>query len=218
MRIAAARIADHGPIGWKRLRGRRLAIRPCNFMALRTGAFGRRHRRRIRDSTRSCCGHSAKLESHDLVALDQTSNRIRLAIRSQSPSLDTGSISRAFLARALRLSTRLASQTCMTPILRSHSPCVHCGRRTAWTSTWAARCKLLSVAPSFGNDFAYDGSAAVLLLPGDRVYSAQTNICNNGSIPKVRREGIRLTIDEALEVGRAIFGPVSPTVLKRCWR
>jgi hypothetical protein len=70
---------------------------------------------------------------------------------------------------------------------------------------------LESVAPNGAivwYDFAYHGSASASCCPEIAFFCSGEHLQQWLGAQKVGREGIRLTMDEALEVGRAIFGPV----------
>jgi hypothetical protein len=65
-------------------------------------------------------------------------------------------------------------------------------------------------------DFAYDGSAATSCCPAITFFCSVEHRCLWLETQMPKRSGIELTMDEALQVGRAIFGPVllpaSPTI------
>lgn len=83
-----------------------------------------------------------KLQSHDLVALDQTSNRIRLAYPFTESVTGHRSNLTGMSCTRFAPSTRLASQTCMTPIPQSLRHVFIAVRRSArGQRTRAARCK-----------------------------------------------------------------------------
>ncbi|MFT6673825.1 MAG: hypothetical protein ACJAVZ_005327 [Afipia broomeae] len=151
-----------------------------------------------------------KLQSHDLVALDQTSNRIRLAY----PFTDSvtgyrvelnGHVLHALCAiDALGVADMYDADTAIS------SPCVHCGEtiraRTAYKGSAVQSFSPLSAVVWY--DFAYDGRAASSCCLAIAFFCSDGHLQQWLDFQKVRREGIRLTMDQALEVGRAIFGPV----------
>ena len=57
-------------------------------------------------------------------------------------------------------------------------------------------------------DFAYEGSVATSCCPAIAFFCSDEHMRRWLDHQNPRREGISLTMDEALEVGRAIFGPV----------
>jgi len=90
------------------------------------------------------------------------------------------------------------------------SRCHHCGASVR-VETASEGKALRNVTPSGAAvwyDFAYDARAATSCCPAIAFLCSDEHRGHwlNDQMP--RREGIGLTIDEALEVGRAIFGPV----------
>lgn len=90
------------------------------------------------------------------------------------------------------------------------SPCRLCGAAVRVATAAAEGRALRSVAPARAvvwYDFAFSGSAAAPSC------TAIAFFCSNGHLRRwidartPRREGVRLTMDDALEMGRAIFGP-----------
>ena len=57
-------------------------------------------------------------------------------------------------------------------------------------------------------DFAYDGSAATSCCPTIAFFCSDDNLRRWLGENKQRRQGMMLTVNDALEVGRAVFGPV----------
>lgn len=151
-----------------------------------------------------------RLQSHDLVALDQTSNRIRLAypftesVTGHRVELNGHFLYALCAIDALGVADMYDADTAIS------SPCVHCGEairaRTAYKGS--AVQSFFPVSAVVWYDFAYDGSAASSCCQAIAFFCSEEHLQHWLDFQKVRREGIRLTIGEALEVGRAIFGPV----------
>lgn len=57
-------------------------------------------------------------------------------------------------------------------------------------------------------DFAYRGSACASCCPAIAFFCADEHLRRWLEAETPRRQGARLATDEALELGRAIFGPV----------
>lgn len=90
------------------------------------------------------------------------------------------------------------------------SPCRHCGASIHVKTTEEGR-SLQSVVPGEAVvwfDFAYDGSAATSCCPAIAFFCSPEHLRQWHHKQKAQRAGIELTVGEALEVGRAIFGPV----------
>jgi hypothetical protein len=90
------------------------------------------------------------------------------------------------------------------------SQCRHCGRAIRISITEAGRA-LASVDPSGSvvwYDFAYDGRAVTSCCPLIVFFCSDKHLEQWQLTQAGRRTGVRLAMDEALEVGRAIFGSV----------
>jgi alkylmercury lyase len=90
------------------------------------------------------------------------------------------------------------------------SRCRHCGRTLRIAIAESGRA-LASVDPLDGlvwYDFAYDRCAATSCCPSIAFFCSDVHLEQWQSAQAGRRAGVRLAMDEALEVGRAIFGPV----------
>jgi len=151
-----------------------------------------------------------KLQSHDLVALDRVSNRIRLAypftesVTGHRVKLNGHTLHALCAIDALGVADMYETDTAIS------SPCAHCGE-TIHVKTAESGNTLQSFSPGgavIWYDFAYDRSAASSCCPAIAFFCSDEHLQHWLDFQKVRREGIRLTMGEALEVGRAIFGPV----------
>jgi len=90
------------------------------------------------------------------------------------------------------------------------SPCNRCGE-TIHVRTTAKGSALRSFSPLSAvvwYDFAYDGDASTSCCPTTAFFCSDQHLQQWLEARTARPEGIRLTLEEALEVGRAIFGPV----------
>lgn len=151
-----------------------------------------------------------KLQSHDLVALDQISNRVRLAypftesVTGHRVELNGHFLHALCAIDALGVADMYDTDTAIS------SPCVQCGKtiHVRTTHKGSAVQSFFPVSAVVWYDFAYDGSAASSCCPAIAFFCSEEHLQHWLDFQKVRREGIRLTIGEALEVGRAIFGPV----------
>jgi alkylmercury lyase len=90
------------------------------------------------------------------------------------------------------------------------SPCRFCGM-TIRIATAAQGQALHSVSPEEAvvwYDFAFEGSAATSCCPVIAFFCSERHLRSWLDNQKPQREGVCLRMDEALQVGRAIFGPV----------
>jgi len=150
------------------------------------------------------------LQSRDLVALDQACEQIRLAypftesVTGHRVKLNAHTLHAVCAIDALGVADMYGADVAIS------SPCIHCGK-TIHVRTTAKGSAVQSFSPSgavIWYDFAYDGSAATSCCPAIAFFCSDQHLQQWFEAQTARREGIRLTMDEALEVGRAIFGPV----------
>jgi len=90
------------------------------------------------------------------------------------------------------------------------SCCRSCGEAIKAVTADAGRA-LLSLAPAEAvvwYDFAYHGSASTSCCPSIAFFCGDEHLRGWLDAQTPRREGARLDINEALELGGAIFGPV----------
>ena len=90
------------------------------------------------------------------------------------------------------------------------SCCRSCGEAIKAVTADAGRA-LLSLAPAEAvvwYDFAYQGSASASCCPSIAFFCGDEHLRRWLDAQTPRREGVRLDINEALELGCAIFGPV----------
>jgi alkylmercury lyase len=168
----------------------------------------------IADATRFTANHVATvlrtLQSRDLIELDGNSANIRLAYP----------FTEAATGHRVKLNGHTLSALCAIDALgvaemygadiSISSPCSLCGSQVDVTTAAEGR-SLHSVTPSGAvvwYDFAYDGSAAASCCPAIVFFCSGEHLEQWLNAQTPRHDGIRLTMDEALEVGRAIFGPV----------
>jgi alkylmercury lyase len=88
--------------------------------------------------------------------------------------------------------------------------CHHCGAAVC-VETGSQGKALMRVMPDSAvvwYDFAYVGSAATSCCPAIAFFCSDEHMRGWLNRQNPRRSGVKLTMDEALEVGRAIFGPV----------
>jgi len=150
------------------------------------------------------------LRAHDLVDLDPHSGDIRLAYPfTQAITGHLVELRRHALYALCAIDALGAASMYGTDIAIS-SPCYRCGA-PVHVETAAEGKALRTVGPSGAvvwYDFAYDGSAAISCCPAIMFFCSDEHLRQWFNDQKPRRNGISLSIDEALEVGRAIFGPV----------
>lgn len=151
-----------------------------------------------------------KLQSHDLIELDRDSAHIRLAYP----------FTEAVTGHRVKLNGRILHALCAIDALgvanmfgadiSISSLCHHCGRQIDVGTSGEGR-TLRSVVPAGAvvwYDFSYEGSAATSCCPAIAFFCSDGHLQQWLDSQNPQRDGIRLTMDEALEVGRAIFGPV----------
>lgn len=151
-----------------------------------------------------------ELEARDLIGLDRESGQVRLAYP----------FTQAKTEHQVELNWRTLHALCAIDALgvgamyganaAVRSQCRQCGRAVRVGTTEAGRA-LASVDP-LGSvvwyDFAYDGNAATSCCPSIVFFCSDSHFEQWQRDRLGRRAGVRLAMDEALEVGRAIFGPV----------
>lgn len=162
-----------------------------------------------RIATSDIAGLIAALRSHDLVDIDHQGD-IKLAypftVANTEHRVDLhGKVLHALCAiDALGVADMYGTDVPITSL------CHHCS--AALCVETASQGKVLkNVVPDSSvvwYDFAYDGSAATSCCPAIAFFCSDEHLRVWLDHANPRRSGIRLTMDEALEVGRAIFGPV----------
>jgi hypothetical protein len=147
------------------------------------------------------------LETRDLIGLDHSSGAIRLAYPFTETT--TGHCvdfnGHALCAiDALGVASMYGVDTVITSL------CRHCGGKVQVSIT-AADLALTSVTPPDAvvwYDFTYNGRAAQSCCPSIAFFCSRQHLERWLGGQAGRPEGMCLTMDEALEVGRAIFGPI----------
>lgn len=151
-----------------------------------------------------------ELEARDLIGLDRGSEQVRLAYpftqakTEHQVELNGRTLHALCAIDALGVGAMYGADTAI------RSQCRHCGRAVRARTIEAGRV-LASVDPSGSvvwYDFAYDGSAATSCCPSIVFFCSDSHLEQWQLAQAGRRVGVRLAMDEALEVGRAIFGPV----------
>lgn len=151
-----------------------------------------------------------ELEARDLVGLDHESGQVRLACPfTESKTEHQVELNgRTLHALCAIDALGVAAMYCADTAVQSH--CRHCGRAVRIGTTEAGHA-LATVDPSGSvvwYDFAYDGSAATSCCPSIVFFCSDNHLEQWQRAQAGPRAGVRLAMDEALEVGRAIFGPV----------
>jgi hypothetical protein len=150
------------------------------------------------------------LQSHDLVALDQACEQIRLAYPFKELATRHRVELNGHTLHALCAIDALGVADMYGADVAISSPCAYCGE-TIHVRTITKGRGVQDFSPSGAvvwYDFAYDGSAASSCCPATAFFCSDQHLQHWLEAQTARREGIRLTMDEALEVSRAIFGPV----------
>lgn len=150
------------------------------------------------------------LRSHDLIDIDLHSEDIWLAYPFTQAATGHCVEFNGLTLHALCAIDALGVAAMYNADVSISSPCRQCSS-TIRVRTAAAGTALDSVAPKGAvvwYDFAYDGSASASCCPEIAFFCSDDHLQQWLRGRKARREGMRLTMDEALEVGRAIFGPV----------
>ncbi|MBI2735947.1 MAG: hypothetical protein HYX38_05260 [Rhodospirillales bacterium] len=151
-----------------------------------------------------------ELEARDLLALDGESGQLRLAYpftqakTEHQVELNGRTLYALCAIDALGVGAMYRADTAI------QSRCRHCGQAIRLTTLGAGR-TVGSVEPSGSvvwYDYAYDGSAAASCCPSIAFFCSDAHLEQWRPAQIGHRTGTRLAMDEALEVGRAIFGPV----------
>lgn len=151
-----------------------------------------------------------ELEACDLVAFDAKSGQTRLAYPFTQTRTEHQVELKGRTLHALCAIDALGTGAMYGADTTVRSQCRHCGQGIQARITEAGRA-LGSVEPASSTvwyDFAYDGRAATSCCPSIAFFCSDDHLEQWRSAQAIRRAGVRLAMDEALEVGRAIFGPV----------
>lgn len=150
-----------------------------------------------------------KLRSHDLIDLDPA-GEIKLAYPFTQASTGHRIHFRDNTLNALCAIDALGAAAMLQMDIAISSTCHRCGEAVQVVTT-AEGTALKSVVPADAvvwYDFAYDGSAATSCCPAITFFCSVEHRRLWLEAQKPTRSGSELTMDEALQVGRAIFGPV----------
>ncbi len=151
-----------------------------------------------------------ELEARDLIGLDRESGQVRLAYpftqakTEHQVELNGRTLQALCDIDALGVGAMYGTNAAVRP------QCRQCGQ-TVRVGTIKAGRALASVDPLSSvvwYDFAYDGSAATSCCPSIVFFCSDSHLEQWQRDQLGCRAGVRLVIDEALEVGRATFGPV----------
>lgn len=159
-------------------------------------------------------GHVAALlrglRLRDLVGLDPGSGAIRYAYPFTESATGHQVKLRGHSLHALCAIDALGVAGMYGTDVLVRSPCRLCGA-TVHAATADKGSALGSVAPAEAvvwYDFAFSGSAAASCCTAIAFFCSDDHLRRWLDAQTPRRGGVRLTMGEALEVGRAIFGPV----------
>jgi hypothetical protein len=150
------------------------------------------------------------LRSHDLIDLDPHTGNLRLAYPFTQATTGHRVQIREHALHALCAIDALGVAGMYGTDVAISSRCHHCGAPVR-VETASEGKALRSVTPSGAAvwyDFAYDASAATSCCPAIAFFCSDKHRRQWLDDQMPRRGGIGLTMDEALEVGRAIFSPV----------
>jgi len=150
------------------------------------------------------------LWKHDLVALDPHSGDIRLAYPFTQVATGHRVELQGHVLHAPCAIDALGIADMYSTNVAISSRCHHCGApvRVETASEGKALRSVMPSAAAVWYDFAYDASAATSCCPAIAFFCSEDHRRQWLNDQTPRREGIGLAMDEALEVGRAIFGPV----------
>ena len=160
-------------------------------------------------------GMLQSLQSHDLIDLDPQTGDIRLAYPFTQAATGHRVKLGGHVLHALCAIDALGVAGMYGTDIAISSPCLHCGSQVN-VETASNGKSLRSVAPSEAAvwyDFAYDASAATSCCPAIAFFCSDEHLRQWVNDQRPPRNGLAMTMDEALEVGRAIFGPV---LVERC--
>lgn len=152
----------------------------------------------------------AELDGRDLIGFERAAARIRWAYPFTEANTGhcvelNGRTLRALCAiDALGVAAMYRADTTIT------SSCRHCGTTVSVTIAAAGRA-LADVHPSDATvwyDFSYKGRAAASCCLSIAFFCSAAHLQSWQESSQDPRVGIGLSMDEALELGRAIFGPV----------
>lgn len=150
------------------------------------------------------------LQLRDLVSLESGSERILFAYPFTEAETGHRVKLKGQLLHALCAIDALGVGSMYRTDVTIESPCRFCGKPIGIATTSEGR-TLRSVSPAEAvvwYDFAYEGSAAASCCPVIAFFCSDGHLrCWLGD-QRLPRQGVRLAIDEALQVGRAVFGPV----------
>jgi hypothetical protein len=150
------------------------------------------------------------LRSHDLIDLDPHTGDLRLAYPFTEATTGHRVRIRKHVLNTLCAIDALGVAGMYGTDVAISSRCHHCGAPVR-VETASEGKALRSVTPSGAAvwyDFAYDASAATSCCPAIAFFCSDEHRRHWLNDQTPRRDGTGLTIDEALEVGRAIFNPV----------
>lgn len=149
------------------------------------------------------------LRSHDLIDLD-AAGEIKLAYPFTQASTGHRIHIGDKALNALCAIDALGVAAMLQADIAISSSCHRCGEAVQVVTTAKGRA-LNSVVPVDAvvwYDLAYGGSAATSCCPAITFFCSVEHRCLWLEAQTPKRSGIELTMDEALQVGRAIFGPV----------
>lgn len=152
------------------------------------------------------------LQLRDLVGLESVGGPIRYAYPfTETPTGHRVELG-ATVLNALCAVDALGIASMYGTDVTVESSCRQCGRRIRFTTADKGRALSdLERAEAVWYDLAYSNSAAASCCPAIAFFCSNEHLRRWLNAKTPRREGVRLTLDEALQLGRAIFGPVLAT-------
>lgn len=151
-----------------------------------------------------------KLRSYDLIGLDSHTGDIQLAYPFTQMATGHRVKIRGHVLHALCAIDALGVAGMYGTDIAISSLCHHCGASVHVETALEGKA-LRSVTPNGAvvwYDFAYDANAATSCCPAIAFFCSDEHLRQWVNDQRPRRDGLGMTMDEALEVGRAIFGPV----------
>lgn len=153
------------------------------------------------------------LQLRDLIGLDPDGEGIRYAYPfTETPTGHRVEL-KANVLNALCAVDALGVASMYGTDITVESSCRQCGQKIRFTTADKGRAlsDLARTEAVVWYDLAYSDSAAASCCPAIAFFCSDEHLRQWLNAKKPRREGVRLTLAEALQLGRAIFGPVLVT-------
>lgn len=150
------------------------------------------------------------LQSRDMIGLDADTEAIRYAYPfTQAATGHRVELNGQVLHALCAIDALGVGEMYSTDVL-VESSCRVCGEKVhiATSRSGRALCRVAPADSLVWYDFAYAGSASASCCPAIAFFCSDEHLRSWLDTQTPRRDGVRLAMVEALELGRAIFGPV----------